>query len=177
MTSFRSLSRSAIVVAVALASSSVAQAQTSFTAFLNGAQEVQTPSVVTQAFGNGTVLMNAARTQITINLTFSGLLGPITMAHIHNGAFGSNGAPIVDIFSLITPSGTGGSIMNAVLNINMAQANVLLAGNGYFNIHTSAFPNGEIRGQINVVPEPSTYLLMATGLVGVMMLVRRRRAS
>ena len=177
MMSFRSLSRSAIVAAVALATSSAAQAQTSFTAFLDGRQEVQTPRVVTPALGNGTVLMNAERTLITINLTFQGLFGPITMAHIHNGAFGSNGTPIVDIFSLITPGGTGGSIMNAVLSINMMQANVLLAGNGYFNIHTTAFPGREIRGQINVVPEPSTYLLMATGLGGVMMLVRRRRAS
>ena len=177
MMSFRSLSRSAIVAAVALATSSAAQAQTSFTAFLNGAQEV--PLRTTPAFGNGTVLMNAARTQITINLTFQGLLGNITIAHIHNGAVGINGGVILDIRNLITttPDLKGGSIMNAMLNIDMAQANVLLAGNGYFNVHTDTSPGGEIRGQINVVPEPSTYLLMATGLGGVMMLVRRRRAS
>ena len=176
MMSFRSLSRSAIVAAVVLATSSAAQAQTSFTAFLNG----PAAGVGTSATGNGTVLMNAERTQITISLVFQGLSTPFTVAHIHNGAVGVGGPVLINIGSLITPQGgTSGSIpiMNAVLNINMAQANVLLAGNGYFNIHTSAFPNGEIRGQINVVPEPSTYLLMATGLGGVMMLVRRRRAS
>ncbi len=177
MTMLKSLRTAAVAVLVAGASASAAQAQTSFVSFLNGAQEAPTPRV-TPAFGNGTVLMNAARTQITINLTFQGLLAPLTIAHIHNGAVGISGPVIIDIRNLITTTadGSGGSIMNAVLNIDMAQANVLLSGNGYFNLHTTQFPAGEIRGQINVVPEPSTYLLMATGLGGLVLVARRRHA-
>jgi len=177
MMTLRSLGKAAVVVAVAVASSTSAQAQTSFISFLNGAQEAPTPRV-TPAFGNGTVLLNAARTQITINLSFQGLLAPITVAHIHNGAFGVSGPVIIDIRSLMTlsPDLTAGSIVNATLNVTSDQASILLAGNGYFNLHTSVFPGGEIRGQINVVPEPSTYLLLATGLGGLMLVARRRRA-
>ena len=174
MTMFRSIRVAAVAVAVLAAASTRVQAQTSFTAFLNGAQEAPTPSV-TPAFGNGTLLLNAARTQITINLRFSGLLAPITVAHIHNGAFGIGGPVILDILRLIetTPDMRSGTIMN----VTTEQANVLLAGNGYFNVHTTAFPGGEIRGQINVVPEPSTYLLMATGLGGLVFFARRRVAT
>ena len=177
MLNIRSVYRAAIVTAVAVASSTSAQAQTSFISFLNGAQEAPIPRV-TPAFGNGTVLLNAARTQITINLTFRGLLAPITIAHIHNGAFGVGGPVILDIRDLITTSdeGRAGSIVNGTLSVTAAQAEVLLAGNGYFNVHTREFPGGEIRGQINVVPEPSTYLLMATGLGGLVLFARRKRA-
>jgi len=174
----RSLCKSAVVVAVAVAGSTSAEAQTSFISFLNGAQETPAP-VVTPAFGNGTVLLNAAQNQITINLTFQGLLAPVTVARIHNGAFGASGPVILDIRSLIDFSSrdfTSGAIFSRVLNVTPSQASVLLAGNGYFNIHTSLHPGGEIRGQINVVPEPSTYLLMATGLGGVMLVARRRRS-
>lgn len=174
----RSFCKAAVVVAVAVAGSTSAQAQTSFISFLNGAQETPAP-VATPAFGNGTVLLNAAQSQITINLTFQGLLAPVTVAHIHNGALGVGGPVILDIRSLIDFSSrdfTSGAIFSKVLDVTPAQASVLLAGNGYFNIHTSRNPGGEIRGQINVVPEPSTYLLMATGLGGLLIVARRRRA-
>ena len=177
MTTLRSLCKAAAVVAAGVAGSTSVQAQTSFVSFLNGAQEAPTP-VVTPAFGNGTVLLNAAQNQITINLRFEGLLAGVTVAHIHNGAVGVGGPVILDILGLIDFSArdlTAGTIFNRILTVTPMQANVLLAGNGYFNIHTSRNPGGEIRGQINVVPEPSTYLLMATGLGGLMLVARRRR--
>ena len=44
----------------------------------------------------------------------------------------------------------------------------------YFNIHTSNFPGGEIRGQLNAVPLPTALPLFATGL-GVLGLLRWRK--
>ena len=53
----------------------------------------------------------------------------------------------------------------------------ILAGESYINFHTAQNPGGEIRGAINVVPEPSTYVLMATGIGALGLIARRRRAA
>jgi hypothetical protein len=55
----------------------------------------------------------------------------------------------------------------------------LLAGETYINIHTSAFPGGEIRGFLAAVPEPSTWAMMLIGFLGLGFAFRtsRRRVS
>ena len=63
----------------------------------------------------------------------------------------------------------------------MALTNGLASGRAYFNIHTTAFPTGEIRGFLNVVgtpsavPEPTSLVLLATGLVGAVTVRRFRQ--
>ena len=52
--------------------------------------------------------------------------------------------------------------------------NGLLNGTAYFNIHSSAFPGGEIRAFVTAVPEPQTYALMLAGL-GVLGWAARRK--
>jgi len=48
----------------------------------------------------------------------------------------------------------------------------------YFNIHTNAFGGGEIRGQLQAVPEPAMLVLLGTGLAAVAgRTLRRRRRS
>ena len=106
----------------------------------------------------------------------------VVVAHFHGAATPtSNAAVQVWICSNSTgPAGTplcGDSgdpfaIGSSVLSV--AQADDLLAGLWYINIHTSAFPPGEIRGQVVRVPEPGTLALLGIGLFG-MGLARRRK--
>jgi hypothetical protein len=164
----------AILTAASVALAAPARGQTTFTAFLNGAQEV--PSRVTSAVGSGSVVLNAARTQIVVNLQYFGLTAPMTVAHIHEAAFGVNGPVRFDLGALMLPGGINGSLTNAMFAVTSAQATALEAGNMYFNVHTSTFPGGEIRGQITTVPEPASMVLLATGLAGIGLVVRRRRS-
>jgi hypothetical protein len=47
----------------------------------------------------------------------------------------------------------------------------------YLNIHTERYPAGEINGFSSVVPEPSTYALLGTGLGLIGLVARRRRQA
>jgi len=53
----------------------------------------------------------------------------------------------------------------------------LAAGDAYLNIHTTAFPGGEIRGFLTTVPEPGGYLLFGAALAGIALLRKRRIAQ
>jgi hypothetical protein len=128
-----------------------ARATMLFDASLTGAQEV--PPTASQGTGFGTVLLNNALTQITVNLDWFNLTAPATVAHIHGPAAPGTNAPV--IFSLSgVPAATSGAIPEQTFAITPAQVADLEAGLFYFNIHTPNFPGGEIRGQIlAAVPE------------------------
>src|SRR5262249_38746770 len=55
---------------------------TTFTAHLNGSQEVPPPTSLT-ATGTGSLVLNRSNNTITCSLTFANLSGPAMAAHIH----------------------------------------------------------------------------------------------
>lgn len=176
------MKRSLLVLGLATVGVSANAAIFTYTAALNGFQEV--PSVQTQAVGVIVLTVD------DVAQTFSGtgdiwfLQNNPTMFHIHVAPFGSNGPVRLNIgpgaisapagpFSQRSVNFTLGT--GALVGTTFAALKSNLDNNqGYFNIHTDPFPGGEIRGQIAPVPEPGT--LAALGL-GAVALLRRRRAK
>jgi hypothetical protein len=124
---------------------------------LSGTQEFQTPAVVTTATGSATFQLDNAQSAITVNLVTSGLTN-VTASHIHFGKPGANGGIMFSIFaapatftSPLTKTLTVAdftAVPASGINTVADAMNAILSGNAYVNVHTSANPNGEIRGQI-----------------------------
>jgi hypothetical protein len=161
----------ALLAVTALAVTNVS-AQWTFQASLTGLGE--NPVNGSPGTGFGTVVLNAAQTQITVDESWSGLTAPATASHIHGpGGVGTNAAVLFPFAGV--PAATAGSIPEQSFAITPTQVSYLFDGYLYMNVHTSTFPGGEIRGQLLLVPEPSTLALAVLGLGGVALHLRRRR--
>src|SRR5882762_5605633 len=93
--------------------------------------------------GRGAVVVNPVTRGITGGITFTGLTGNPTAAHIHRAD-----TNIAVGLTLASDNATGVLLNN--ITLSLADYAELLAGTLYFNVHTVANPGGEIRGQINV---------------------------
>src|SRR5688572_27628980 len=134
----------------ALIFSTTASAQQKFTVGLNGVQE--NPSINSSGGGSCVLTLDTAETQITLSCTYAGLGSNASAAHIHtNGPVGVNG-PV--LFNLTGASGTSGTLALAPTAVTSAQVADLRAKRWYVNIHTTNFPDGEIRGQIKIATTP-----------------------
>lgn len=111
-----------------------------YRASLGASNEV--PPSLSSAAGTGTVTVDITTRSMSATITTSGIVG--VMAHIHEGPVGVNG-PI--IFSL-TESFSGSGVWSTTGPLSEAQLATLRAGNYYFNVHSLAYPDGAIRGQI-----------------------------
>lgn len=111
-----------------------------FSFMLSGAEEV--PPNGSPATGNGVVTIDTDTNQLSYNITFSGLQGAETAAHIHGFAAPGSNAGI--LYALPTGSPKIGTI-----TYTEAQEANFLAGLSYVNIHSTSFSGGEIRGQID----------------------------
>lgn len=158
MTSLRILAALSI-----LASAAASQAFVwTFNDPMDGLQEV--PPNPSPATGLITGTYDDATNFLDIQWVFSGLLGVQTDAHIHRAPPGVSGGVVFPLMM-----GSPGTVSTM---LSPAQENDLLAGLYYINIHSTLYPGGEIRGQMNPVPEPATMLALAAGLAA---LARRRR--
>ena len=111
---------------------------TTFTATLNGNNEV--PSNASTATGTATATYNEDTNKLTISVPYTGLTA--TGAHIHKGAAGVSGGVIFPFTDLASPL----TLTNVTLTEE--QETDLMNDLYYVNIHTAAYPDGEIRGQL-----------------------------
>ena len=137
-----------------------------------------------------------------VQASFSGLLGTTTASHIHcctavagTGTAGvATPTPSFPGFPGGVTSGTYDHTFDLTLASSYSAAfitanggtvggamNALLAGladgKAYYNIHSTLYPGGEIRGFLAPVPEPGTWALMLAGLAAVGATARRRKTT
>ena len=116
-----------------------AQGERTFTTTLTGAAEVPGPGDP-DGSGTATVTVSIPKKQVCYNVQVSGI-GEPTAAHIHEGAAGAAGPPVV---TLDPP--TGEACVEATANV---AAKILARPALYYvNVHTAEFPAGAVRGQL-----------------------------
>ncbi len=120
----------------------------SFTANLSSDQEV--PAIDGDASGSGTFTLNAQETTLSFSVTVSGLSGPVTGAHFHEGPAGTAGPIVFDITATVEELPDGTVTASGTWDVNAADVVALLDGEIYINFHTAQNPGGEARGQLEL---------------------------
>ena len=135
-----------------------------YKATLSGANERPTPNS-SAATGTWTGILNTQTNVLTYTMSYTGLSANSTASHIHAQSDATTTANVVLNFqsfagatTAFTPGSTSGS---AAGTINLSGGTVtgftitgdslrkaMDAGMAYVNVHTTANPGGEIRGQI-----------------------------
>ena len=133
-----------------LGSPSAARAQGSRDFHADMAAEWETKYTESPATGTADFHLDLATLTFTWKIAFKDLTGPLVSAHIYGPAQpGANGQIFIDVGGKGAKSPLTGSQV-----LTEAQVQYLLYGWTYVNLITAKWPNGEIRGQLDVVPPP-----------------------
>jgi hypothetical protein len=135
---------------------------------LTGYQEATPAGVSTTATGTFAAEIDDDAQVITYTLTYVGLSTPATQAHVHFGNRYTSGGVSFFLCAGDKPACPAGTTTEAVVTGTITPANVIgpatqgiaagewdeivaamRSGMGYANVHSTQFPAGEIRGQVN----------------------------
>ncbi len=141
-----------------------------FTAVLSGGNEVQ-PAI---SAARGGVIAELSGKRLTLTGSFGELASDFNPniaggAHLHSAPAGQNGSVQIPITPVLAPTLRGGVFEAAanIFNLTSDQTTSLRSGNLYANVHTQAFPGGEVRGQLlsdpNRIPNATTIASPASG--------------
>ena len=139
-TIFRSSLTAFACTALFVLATPVMAANVNMKADLKGASEV--PPTDSKGTGSVTATFDTASKKLSWKGTVSGLSGPATAAHFHAGESGKNGGVAVPI------AGADKGSFEGSATLTDAQAEELMAGKWYVNVHTAANKGGEVRGQV-----------------------------
>lgn len=140
--------------------------KSTFTAHLNSANEVNPEGVISKGQGQAIFKLSDDGTSLHYKLIVANI-DSMTQAHIHCGEPGVNGSVVVFLFGFVP---TGVTTNGILAEGDITAANIiprpepacspglqtfqdlidrLRNGTAYVNVHTIAYPGGEIRGQIH----------------------------
>ena len=137
---------------------------------LSGAQEVLPATGDPDGMGLANLYIDDVGLTIRWDIVVSGILLPLTGAHIHSAAAGINGPVVVNFLSQLS----GMNLFDTDL------AGVLTSpANFYVNLHNAEFQGGALRGQLSAaaIPEPAMLGLFGLGLTALVLGRRRTHAS
>ncbi len=186
----RALSAMALFLGVGLCAAGAFATPITYTTTMSGANEF--PPVSTTGTGTATVILDTAAHTMRVMVSFSGLVSPTSVAHIHCCVSPSASIPTAGVATAIPtfpgfPAGVTSGSYDQTFDLTLASswnaafvtanggtpalaesflASQLALGNAYFNVHTAANTGGEIRGFF-AVPEPSAALLLGTAVLAL----------
>jgi hypothetical protein len=119
-----------------------------FATTLTGAAEVPGPGDP-NASGTAFITLNQGQGEVCFDLSWAGIDGTVTAAHIHIGSAVEAGDVVVGLFTDVALSGTD-SASGCVSGVSEELIKAIRhdPGNYYVNVHSSVFPAGAIRGQL-----------------------------
>jgi len=119
-----------------------------FRAVMDGASEV--PPNASGAMGLATFILDTATNQLTYSIQLAGTITGVTASHIHLGAAGVNGPVQVLLYGGPPPVLSPTEPFVGTVTIAPALAAAIQANPAayYVNVHSTAFPGGQVRGQL-----------------------------
>jgi CHRD domain len=137
-----------LVAALALAGVAVAaDSGRPFSTAMTGAAEVPGPGDP-DARGQADITLNQGLGEVCFDLTWQGIDGTVTAAHIHVGAATVAGPVVVPLFAGTFAGTDSASGCVAGVSEELVKAIRQDPSNYYVNVHSDVFPAGAIRGQL-----------------------------
>lgn len=128
-----------------------------FTTSLKGENEVQVTAVETNAAGHASVKISKDETYLEYKITVANI-DDVLASHFHLAPAGSNGGVVAFLFSgpVTNPNGvlaegiiTEEDLIGPLAGSSFQELlNAIRSGNIYVNVHSTAYPGGELRGQL-----------------------------
>jgi len=169
-----------------------------FVGNLSGANEI--PPTASTGSGQTTVVLDPVANTLQVNVSFTGLVAPSSAAHIHcclsspfalanvgvattlpafagfplNVTSGTYSSPIFDLTQAPIYNPAFVTAQGGLPQAEAALEGAIQNGETYLNVHSSMFPNGEIRDFLRPIPEPTSFVLLVSGLIGFGLMPLRR---
>lgn len=129
-----------------------------FRATINADQE--NPATTSPAVGTAVMLYDVAENTFDLWVTLDEMANDISASHVHEAAAGANGPVVTNLGGADVYTRDGTTVTGVFRGVTHGGDPVkLLQSGAYLNFHSSAFPAGEVRGQLIAQPKRLTALI------------------